>query len=89
MFSEEFLITLHSYQFSSSVTGQQGDEMPVFLLSGISNLTTISKWFSWSSPLSSLGHRSTLLFTAVSFRPVPLSFRPVPLSSGPPMTSYV
>ena len=49
--------------------------MPVFLLLAVSNLTTLSKWFSWSSPLSSLGHRSTLPFTAVSFRLLPLSLR--------------
>ena len=55
--------------------------MPVFLFSGVSDLTTISKWFSWSSPLSSLGHRSTLLFTAVSFRSVPLSSGPPPMTS--------
>ena len=49
--------------------------MPVFLLLAVSNLITISKWLSWSSPLSSLGHRSTLPFTAVSFRLLPLSLR--------------
>lgn len=79
MFSGEFLITLHSYQFSSTVTGRQGDEMPVFLLSGISNL---NEWFSWSSPGPLWGTESTLLFTAVSFRSMLLSLGPPPVSGG-------